>query len=223
MTPLTSDERKAGWILSGIALSEGTWCAVNLAAAGPERFLTYLGVLNGNAGPLAWLLALLVAAVYTGFAARIPSIRATLVRPSRLKLLALAVAVTAGVCEEAIFRRVLMYALSHAHRGVVAQVLASALLFGAAHGVWGLIRGSLRAALGAMTATGILGGLLALVFLAGHRVLAPCVVAHLLINALAEPGLVLAAVRGELGAAARAGGATSRDAQGVRARAAGRT
>jgi hypothetical protein len=48
-----------------------------------------------------------------------------------------------------------------------------------------------------MVATGGLGGLLGGVFVLGGRVLAPCVVAHALINVFAEPGLVLAALRGE--------------------------
>ena len=79
------------------------------------------------------------------------------------------------------------------------QVLASALAFGAVHGIWGAFKGSITAAIGATVATAALGGALAVVYLAGHRLLLPCVAAHSVINALAEPGLVLAAVRGEMG------------------------
>ena len=75
---------------------------------------------------------------------------------------------------------------------------ASALAFGLAHGVWGAFRGSLSTAIGATIATGLLGGALAVVFVVSHRVLAPVVTAHFLINVFAEPGLVLAAVRGEM-------------------------
>jgi membrane protease YdiL (CAAX protease family) len=47
-------------------------------------------------------------------------------------------------------------------------------------------------------ATGMLGVALAIVFVVGGRSLAPCIAAHFLINALIEPGLVLAATRGEM-------------------------
>ncbi|HWW87976.1 MAG TPA: CPBP family glutamic-type intramembrane protease [Vicinamibacterales bacterium] len=82
--------------------------------------------------------------------------------------------------------------------GVGVQVLASALAFGIMNGIWGLFRRSLRAAIGATLATGVLGGALAIVFVASRRVLAPCIVSHFLINAFAEPGLVLPPVRGEM-------------------------
>jgi hypothetical protein len=58
---------------------------------------------------------------------------------------------------------------------------------------------SWRASLGAMLATGSLGLLLAFVYLSSYRNLAPCVASHFLINLFAEPGLVLAALSGEMG------------------------
>jgi membrane protease YdiL (CAAX protease family) len=58
---------------------------------------------------------------------------------------------------------------------------------------------SFRAALGATMATGFLGAMLGIVFLLAGRSLAPCIVAHFAINLLIEPGLVLAATRGEMG------------------------
>ena len=149
--------------------------------------------------PLGWIGATVVAIVFTLLAARLPSVRANLLKPSVLKLLALAVAVTAGFCEEAVFRKFLIDRLSHADYGAAIQILASGVAFGAAHGIWGAIRGSIAAAVGATVATGILGAALAVVYLASGRNVAPCIVAHFLINAFAEPGLVLAAVRGEMG------------------------
>jgi hypothetical protein len=50
----------------------------------------------------------------------------------------------------------------------------------------------------------MLGAALAVVYLASGRNVAPCIAAHLLINALVEPGLVLAAVRGEMGMSEKA-------------------
>jgi len=49
------------------------------------------------------------------------------------------------------------------------------------------------------TITALLGGALAIVYVIGGRSLAPCVAAHFAINALLEPGLVLAATRREMG------------------------
>ena len=195
-----SVEREAGAILAAIALIEGSWLVVNVLA-NPRGFLRYTGWVNADAGPLGWILALIVAAAFTAMACRLPSVRANLFTFSWLKVLGLAVAISAGFCEEAIFRKLLMDYLARDGVGLTLQVLASGLAFGLVHGIWGAFKGSVTAAIGATVATGVLGLGLAVVFLASHRVLAPCIVSHLLINALAEPGLVLAAVRGEMGSA----------------------
>lgn len=193
---VTPVEKKAALILTGIAAGEGAWLVVNLLA-GPARFAKWAGFSPGQQQyAAAWVLALAVAGVYVLFSARLPSVRANLLKPGVLKLLAIAVALAAGFCEEAVFRKLLMDGL--AKRNAVVQAIASGLAFGAVHAVWGLFRGSVRAALGAMIATGSLGALLALVYLAGRRNLAPCVAAHFLINLFAEPGLVLAALSGEM-------------------------
>jgi membrane protease YdiL (CAAX protease family) len=194
-----SEIRKAALILAAIAVTEGIWVLINLRA-NPRRFLGYFGFFNGHSEPLGWGLSIFVFVAFTAFARRLPSVRATLFAVSGLKLLALAVAITAGLCEEAIFRKLLMDTLARHEFSTLLQVLASALAFGLMHGIWGTFRGSFTAAVGATLATGALGLALALVYIASHRLLAPCVVSHFLINALAEPGLVLAAVRGEMGA-----------------------
>jgi hypothetical protein len=192
-----SSEHRAGYILAGIAVTEGFWVWA-VAHRKPMAFLRYEGFAGGDAGALGWLLALVVFVGFTVLAARrLPSVRQTLVSLSLLKVLALAVAIAAGLCEETIFRKVVMDALRE--HSLALQIAASALTFGLAHGIWGAFRGSLAAAVGATVATGLLGGALGVVFVASHRVLAPAVTAHFLINALAEPGLVLAAVRGEMG------------------------
>jgi uncharacterized protein len=190
--------RKAGIILAVIAASEGCWL-VFTAWGNPARFLVYTGFYPSRATALGWTLGLVVAFAFTFYAAlRLPSVRANLFRPSVLKLFAVAVAITAGFCEEVIFRKWLMDALQRGGHGIAIQLPASALSFGAAHAIWGLMRGSLGAALGAMLATGTLGLALAIVYVAGSRVVAPCVLAHFLINLAAEPGLVLAALKGEM-------------------------
>lgn len=106
-------------------------------------------------------------------ARRLPSVRKHLVRPSFLKLLALAVAIAAGILEEVMFRRWTMNWLMAHEQGAIVQVLGSGLFFGAAHGIWGLMGKSIRVAIGATVATGLLGVLLALVFLLAAVALLP--------------------------------------------------
>ncbi len=190
--------RKAAWILAFFAIVESSWVLVDLRVNG-WRFIRYLGFAPGAEGaPAGWVAAALVAAIYTGLACRLPSVRAELLRPSWLKALALVVAVSAGVLEEVMFRRwVINYVQEHGY-GVPLQVIGSGIVFGFVHAIWGLMGGKFASALGAMLATGLLGGMLGIVFVLSGRSLAPCVAAHFLINAFIEPGLVLAATRGEM-------------------------
>jgi membrane protease YdiL (CAAX protease family) len=195
-----SDERKAAIILAAIAGSEGTWLFFS-AARNPAGFLRYCGASQATTFVFGWIVALAVTVAFTMFAARLPSVRANLFRFSGLKLLAIAVAIASGFCEEVIFRKFLMDSLAGHGYNVTLQIAVSALAFGAVHGVWGLFRGSLGTAVGATVVTGALGLAFALVYVASHRVVLPCIVGHGLINLMAEPGLVLAAVRGEMGRA----------------------
>ena len=166
------------------------------------NFWRYIGASSPlRAGVWGWLLGLAVAAAFVLYSIRIPSVRDTLFRISRLKLLGLLVACGASLCEEAIFRKWLMDCLQSRGFIVPVQILASALTFGLLHGIWGLMGRNVKAALGAIAATSILGALLALVYLASHRVLIPCVIAHFLVDAFIEPGLVLGGLRGEMGRA----------------------
>lgn len=195
---MNGPERKAAWILAGIAAIEGAWVVLNWLHAGP-RFLRYLGFTAGGSGTgWGWTLAFVVTAVFVASSLRLPSVRDNLFRPSWLKVLGLAVAVSAGILEEVVFRKLLMDSLAARGVGVVLQIAASGLAFGLAHGIWGLMGRSIRAAVGATVATGLLGIALAIVFIAAGRSLAPCIAAHFLINALIEPGLVLSATRGEM-------------------------
>jgi hypothetical protein len=200
---MQTPERRAAWILAGIAAVEGIWVAINFWI-NPRAFVAFLGFVPGvMAHVTAWVLALVVALAYIGASTRLPSVRSTMFHPSGLKALALALAVASGILEEAVFRKLLMDYLLRLGFGDALQVVLSALAFGLAHGVWGLFGRSLRAAAGATVATGVLGAALAIVYLAAGRNVAPCVVSHFLINAFIEPGLVLAAVRGEMGSRVR--------------------
>ena len=192
-------ERKSGIILAIITALEAGWVLMNLQVSG-WRFIRYLGFAPGMTGNLAgWLAAAFTTVIFVAFALRLPSVRENLFRPSFLKLLAIALAIAAGILEEVMFRRWTMNWLMAQGQGAVVQVLGAGLLFGAIHGVWGLMGNNFRAAIGATVATGFLGMMLGIVFLLAGRSLAPCIVAHFVINLLIEPGLVLAATRGEMG------------------------
>lgn len=191
--------RKSAWILGIITALEGGWVLMNLQVSG-WRFIRYLGFAPGMTGNLAgWIAAFFATVIFVACALRLPSVRENLFRPSFLKLLAIALAISAGILEEVMFRRWTMNWLMAQGQGAIVQVLGAGLLFGAIHGVWGLMGKSLRAAAGATIATGFLGIMLAVVFLLAGRSLAPCIAAHFMINLLIEPGLVLAATRGEMG------------------------
>jgi hypothetical protein len=191
-------ERKSGIIISAIAAIELSWVLMNLRING-WRFVHYLGfapdVSGGTAG---WIAAFLVTIVFVALAVRLPSVRQHLVRPSVLKLLALILAVGSAILEEVMFRRWTMNWLMGRGAGPFVQVLGSGVIFGALHGIWGLFGKSVHAAIGASVATGFLGLMLGIVFILAGRSLAPCIAAHFFINMFIEPGLVLAAVRGEM-------------------------
>jgi hypothetical protein len=191
-------EKKTARILAAFTIIEGAVVIYAFLGA-PAKFMTYIGFAAGHQGTaLSWLLALLVTVAFVAFSLRLPSVREHLFKPSLLKLLAIPMALFAGILEESVFRSTVMNILQHQGVGLALQILASGLTFGLAHGVWGLFGKSLRAAIGATVVTGSLGILLAVVYVAAGRHLMPCIAAHFIIDALAEPGLVLAVCRGEM-------------------------
>jgi membrane protease YdiL (CAAX protease family) len=192
-----SDELKAGVILTVITVAEGWWLLVN-ANHRLDLFLHYTGFRGKNAGLWGWVAAVVCTVLFLVYSARLPSVRSNFIRVSWLKILALTVAITAAFCEETIFRKLLMNALQNHGFGIVFQLAASGAAFGLAHAVWGLFRGSILAALRVVSVTGVLGLALASVYIVSDRIVAPCIVAHFLMNLFAEPGLVLSAVTGEM-------------------------
>ena len=184
-------------IITWIVVVQAVLLVVMFAGAS-ERVPAYLGFVAGSQGSaLAWFLAGLTAIVYAWSAASISTVRAYMFKFDGLKALALVAAVGAGVIEEAVFRKLLMDYLQAQGYGPVIQVGASAIAFGVAHVVWGVKNRA--AAVNAVVSTTLLGAALAVVYLVGDRSLAPCVVAHVAIDVLIEPGLILAAVQDRLG------------------------
>jgi hypothetical protein len=71
------------------------------------------------------------------------------------------------------------------------------VVFGVAHGIWGLFARNIRPAVTATIATSLIGGAWAVVYIVGGRSLAPCIVSHILINFVLEPGMMLSAASGQ--------------------------
>lgn len=164
----------------------------------PERVPAFLGFVAGAQGSvLAWILAALTAIAYAWSAASISTVRAYMFKLDGLKALAVLAAVGAGVIEEVVFRKLLMDYLLAQGYGPVTQVAVSAIAFGVVHVVWGVK--SRAAAVNAVVSTTLLGAALGVVYLVADRSLAPCVAAHVAIDVLIEPGLMLAAVQDRLG------------------------
>jgi membrane protease YdiL (CAAX protease family) len=108
-------------------------------------------------------------------------------------------ALLTGFFEEAFFRKTVMdIALQHG-QGAVLQVGISALVFGAAHAIWVVFGGKLRAALAIVISTSLLGGLLAVVYLFGGRSVGPCIAAHIGLNLFLEPWMIMSSVTGSWG------------------------
>ncbi len=166
----------------------------------PPGFLRSLGFFSEPHGTaLAWVLAVAVALLYSSFAVRnIPLVRENWHALTVAKLLGVAAAVGAAVVEEAFFRRMVMDQVFAAGGGSLVQILVSALIFGLAHGIWGIVTGNLVAGVGATIATGTLGAALAVVYLVGGRSLAPVITSHFIIDAVIQPGIMFAAFSGQM-------------------------
>lgn len=164
----------------------------------PTGFVGIFKSRDGHWGtPVAWLLAAAIVVAYVASAATVSTIRHHLFRWSALKAWSIGAAVGAGILEEVVTRKWVMDYLDGNGHNAVTQVLMSGLAFGLAHVIWGA--GNFKAGVNAMISTAALGAGLAVVYLLAERSLAPCVVAHFIITALIEPGLLLAAMDDELG------------------------
>lgn len=166
-----------------------------------NSFLYPLGFESGLSGSLfSWVLGLVLAVGVIWFTVQnIPAVADTWLEVTPLRLLVLYVAVGAATVEEAFFRREVMDYIADRGNGIILQILVSAIIFGLAHGVWGLLKGSLAVAIRTIIATTIIGAGLAVIYIAAGRSLAPAVISHFLITFLLEPGLMLAAVIGQFG------------------------
>ena len=149
----------------------------------------------------AWLLAIGLAALYVG------AVGVTLGRDAELLSdwsfyrisLAVILGISAGVCSELIFRGFVMAQARDAGLGVPSQVILSSVLFALAlarFGWGGTTSPDMRAIIGVAGGTAVLGAAFAGIYLVGRRSLMPAIVAHTMIDALLQPGILLLASRG---------------------------
>jgi membrane protease YdiL (CAAX protease family) len=109
----------------------------------------------------------------------------------------LATGITAGFCEELLFRGLLMTHFAQAGYGRIAQVVIPGLSFGfshlgyTVHGFW--------AGVGIMVPTAFLGMMWGVAYLLGRRSLLPCMVAHFLNDATALAWVGFFMFKGSLG------------------------
>ncbi|HXL98673.1 MAG TPA: CPBP family intramembrane glutamic endopeptidase [Rhizomicrobium sp.] len=186
--------------LIGVIASEGMAIAFSFRAKGNWAAALVHYTVTPPGTPLAWALAAAVTLAYAAFsAAGSPVIRAHMLRPSTWQPyaamvgVAVPMALISGFFEEAFFRKVMMDIAMRDGASIALQIALSALGFGAVHAIWGLLGGNWRGAMAAMLATGGLGAALAFVYVVGGRSLAPCVAAHIAINLLIEPWLLITA------------------------------
>jgi hypothetical protein len=151
------------------------------------------------AHPLAWILATIIAIAYVLYTMKaIPLVLAKQKEISLFKLLGILSALVGGIVEEVFFRRWTMDMFMKGGFNPILQVIISGVAFGLVHASWTLLaKRNFKATLPAILSTSILGIFLAIIYLAGGRNLGPCIFAHVLINIVIEPWLMLSAVSGK--------------------------
>ncbi|HEV2594183.1 MAG TPA: CPBP family intramembrane glutamic endopeptidase [Sphingomicrobium sp.] len=148
----------------------------------------------------AWVGSFAITCGYIGYTARaFPLVRKSLLTVNSMKLVAVLFAIVTGTVEEVYFRKFLMDWAEQHGQAAISQAALSAIVFGAAHGIWGVFARQWRIAIGAATATAVLGFLLAIVYILAGRQVAPCIWAHMLINLAIEPWLIVAAASASSG------------------------
>ena len=195
---MADDRKRTGWILAVASFLMFSPLAMVLLGYNIPMFQN-LGFARDAIAPLTtWMLAIIAAIGYVVYTFRVIPFVASMQREiSLFKLLGIVSAVVGGIVEEAIFRRWLMDSLMHGGVGPAVQIVSSGVVFGLAHAAWLLAKREFKFALPAMFSTAVLGTLLAAIYLLGGRNLGPCIFAHVLINIVIEPWLLLSSVSGK--------------------------
>jgi uncharacterized protein len=194
-----NDRRKTAWILGGLSLTMFSPLAMSLFWR-PIPLFQNLGFEKESIAPaLAWILATITVIIYVLYTMKaLPLVLAKQKEISLFKLLGILAAVVGGIVEEVFFRRWVMDTLMFIGFSSPIQVVISGIAFGLAHVGWTLLaKRDLKFSLPAIISTSILGVFLAIIYLVGGRNLGPCIFAHVMINVVIEPWLMLSAVSGK--------------------------
>ena len=196
----TAQERtKTGWVLASIS-SVLTISILYWYIGNPQRFIeTRIGFnLDVLTDLSVWFFTMIIAFGYVGYTVfALPFVKAHLFTFTWLKVIGIWAAIVTGIVEEVLFRHVLMDYLLSIDFSSFAQIIISGVLFGLAHGAWGFLRGEVKVILPVVLATTILGCFLAWLYLyTGRSTFAP-IIAHIIINIIIEPWLMLSAVSGK--------------------------
>ncbi|GAF21672.1 MULTISPECIES: CPBP family intramembrane glutamic endopeptidase [Shouchella] len=195
----TNDRVKTAWILISIS-SVLTTSIVFWFVGDPQRFIeTRIGFRDGIFDNLyVWLFALLIVIGYVGYTIiALPFVKEHLFEISWLKLIGIWAAIVTGIVEEVLFRQFLMDFLQGLNISDILQILISGVVFGLAHGAWGLLRGEVKIVIPVVISTTVLGCLLASLYIMTDRSTFAPIIAHVLINLKIEPWLMLSAVSGK--------------------------
>jgi membrane protease YdiL (CAAX protease family) len=185
----SSEQRFLIWISGGLFVE---WCFVTILWFSLRRrgsSFKDLGVWRLGTWP-AWVMALLFAALSIGNNLRflprmhIPILYAFLPQGFHL-VAALLMGITAGFCEEVLFRAFLTTEFAKAGYGKSMQVLMPGIAFGLAHA--GYLNQGFLPWLGIMVPTALLGMMWGIAYLLGRRSLVPVLIAHFLNDATALP------------------------------------
>jgi membrane protease YdiL (CAAX protease family) len=192
------------WWITGAAIAEWLFVlSVAWVLHRRQRSLKDIGVWRmGNWK--AWVLALTFAALAIGgnlrFLPRMGLPISAAFFPHGFHLLAaLMMGITAGFCEEVLFRAFLMTEFANAGYGKVAQVLIPGVAFGLSHA--GYLNQGFLPWLGIAVPTALIGMVWGAAYLFGRRSLVPTIVAHFLNDATALPWIAFFMVTGMLGRA----------------------
>ena len=185
----TAGQRFLLWIAGGVIVEWSFVIVLWLVLRTRGSSFKDLGVWRLGTWP-AWVMALLLAALTIGNNLRflprmhVPISYAFLPRGFHL-IAAILLGITAGFCEEVLFRAFLMTEFAEAGYGKVTQVLMPGVAFGLAHA--GYLNQGFLPWLGIVVPTAFIGMMWGVAYLLGRRGLVPAMVAHFLNDATALP------------------------------------
>ena len=190
-----NDRSKTAWILGAVSLIMFSPLAMVLVGYQIPLFQNLGFERDSLASPISWILATIVGIIYIFYTMRAIRFVASMQREiSLFKLLGILSAIVGGIVEEVFFRRWVMDMLMSRGFASITQVIISGVAFGLAHASWTFVKRDFKFALPAIISTSILGIFLAVIYLTGGRNLGPCIFAHVMINIVIEPWLMLSAV-----------------------------